>query len=434
MKPFLRILPLGAAIALPANLEAAVGGMPAPVVMNSGDAAWLMTAAIFGLVAVLGGLGLRYVGQLRAKNFVSVFAQIFAVAAIVSLLWIAIGYSLVFANGTAVIGGLDLAMMAGLGAVFPGSTVPETIFAFFQMVFAIFAVTIMTGAWAERARFGWVVAFAFLWTLIVYAPIAHWIWGDGWLAQLGVLDFAGGLTVHVSAGVSALVVAILIGRRTDLASGPIAPQAATLTLAGTALLWAGWFGLVGGAGATADFNAGAAILNAQAAASMAALAWAVADKIRTGKASATGIATGALVGLVAISPAANAVGAAGAMLIGLGAALFCRFAAGIVRRGFSVDDPLGVFAIHAGGGAVGAFAVAILIAPIAGGVGYPEGTTMISQLITQVIAITAVALWSGLATAMIAWIAGIVFPMRASETGEAEGLDLFNHGERGWGG
>ncbi|WP_298021388.1 ammonium transporter [uncultured Parasphingopyxis sp.] len=434
MAPKSRMLALAALTLLPTYPAHAAAGLPAPVMMNSGDAAWVMAAAILGLIAVVAGLGLRFAGLVRAKNFVSIFAHIFGVAAVVSLLWIGIGYSLAFGEGNSVIGGLSLAMMGGLGAVFPGSTVPESGFAFFHMVFAIFAAVLLVGAWAERARFGWAIAVAFLWTLVIYAPVAHWMWGQGWLSNLGAFDFAGGLVVHLSAGVSALVLTLLVGKRAGLAEGPIAPHGPAIALGGTAILWAGWFALVGGAGATADFNAGAAMLNVQASASMAALVWAFADKLSSGHSSATGIATGALTGLVAISAAANVVGPAGAMVIGFGAAVAGRIAMSLARNLFKADDPLGIFAIHGAAGATGALLLAVLMAPLAGGVGYPEGGSMIAQLIAQVVAVAAIALWSAFATAAIAWLAGIVFPMRASEEAEQAGLDLSDHGERAWNG
>ncbi len=403
-----------------------------PVIMNSGDAAWILTASALVLLMTLPGLALFYGGLVREKNFLSVMIQCFGICCAASLIWVAIGYSLVFSEGSAWIGGFELSMLSGLGEVFPGSTIPESSFALFQMTFAIITPALMVGAWVERARFGWVMGFTSLWLLFVYIPVAHWLWGGGWLARLGALDFAGGIVVHTTAGVSALVVALLLGRRKGFPSKLIPPHGAALTMAGAAMLWVGWFGFNGGSGLVADFGAGAAILNTHLAASTAALTWAIIEKIRFGKVTGIGIATGVIAGLATITPAANVVGTGGAMLLGLLAGAICFGAVGLIKRTLAIDDSLDVFAVHGVGGMMGALLLAVLMNPALGGTGYIEGTGMASQLVSQAIAIGAVALWSAFATAALAWIVGLVLPMRATEEQEHDGLDLSQHGEKAW--
>lgn len=418
---------------LPAPALAAPTGLPVPVVMNSGDAAWLLAASALVLMMTLPGLALFYGGLVRGKNFLSIVIQCFGIAALASLIWLTFGYSLVFSEGSPFIGDLRLAMLSGLGEVFPGTAIPETSFVLFQMTFAIITPALMVGAWVERARFGWVMAFSALWLVFVYIPVAHWMWGGGWLAaQFGALDFAGGIVVHTTAGVSALVVALMIGRRTGFPSRLIPPHGAALTMAGAGMLWVGWFGFNGGSGLAADFAAGAAILNTHAAASSAALTWALVEKFRFGKVTGVGVATGVIAGLATVTPAANVVGIGGAIILGLLAGALCFAAVGLVKRRFAIDDSLDVFAVHGIGGMLGALMLAVLMAPAFGGVGYAEGSGMANQLAGQAIAVLVVALWSAIATATLAWLAGVVFPMRATEDQEREGLDLAQHGEKAW--
>ena len=405
---------------------------PAPVVVNSGDTAWLLTASALVLMMTLPGLALFYGGLVRTKNFLSVVMQIFGICCVASLIWVTVGYSLVFTEGNAFIGSFELAMLAGLGEVFPGTTVPESVIVLFQMTFAIITPALMVGAWVERARFGWVMVFCALWLLVVYIPVAHMIWGGGFLAQLGAIDFAGGIVVHTTAGISALVIALLLGRRDGFPAKLIPPHGAALTMTGAALLWVGWFGFNGGSGLVADFGAGSAIINTHIAASTAALTWAMIEKIRFGKSTGIGVATGVIAGLATITPAANVVGVGGALLLGLLAGVICFAAVGLIKRRFAIDDSLDVFAVHGVGGMLGAAMLAVLMAQGLGGTGYPDGATMAGQLISQLTAIGVVALWSLFATAGLAWVVGLVFPMRATKEQEQEGLDLSQHGEKAW--
>ena len=419
-----------ASIAGPA---AAQPGFPAPIVVNSGDTAWILTASALVLLMTLPGLALFYGGLVRTKNFLSVVMQCFGICCIVSLIWVTVGYSLVFSGpGGGFIGGFEVAMLSGLGEVFPGTTIPESSFALFQMTFAIITPALMVGAWVERARFGWVMVFSALWLLFVYIPVAHWIWGGGWLAELGALDFAGGIVVHTTAGISALVIALLLGRREGFPKKLIPPHGAALTMAGAALLWVGWFGFNGGSGLVANFAAGSAIINTHIAASTAALTWALIEKLRFGKSTGIGVATGVIAGLATITPAANLVGTGGAILLGFLGGLVCFGAVGLIKRRFAIDDSLDVFAVHGVGGMLGAALLAILMASSLGGAGHPDGVTMTSQLVSQLTAIGAVVLWSAVATAGLAWVVGIVFPMRATKEQEQEGLDLSQHGEKAW--
>jgi Amt family ammonium transporter len=406
--------------------------LPSPVTVNSGDTAWILTASALVLLMTLPGLVLFYGGLVRTKNFLSVVMQCFAICCAASLIWVTIGYSLVFSGESAFIGNTDLMMLNGLGIVFPGYTIPESSFVLFQMTFAIITPALMVGAWVERARFGWVLAFSSLWLLFVYVPVAHWIWGGGWLAGLGTMDFAGGIVVHTTAGLSALVIALMLGRREGFPKKLIPPHGAALTMTGAALLWVGWFGFNGGSGLFADDGAGSAILNTHVAASAAALTWAATEKIRFGKPTGIGLATGVIAGLATITPAANVVGIGGAMVLGVMGGLFCFVAVGLIKRRFAIDDSLDVFAVHGVGGMLGATLLAIFMAPSLGGSGYPEGVTMISQLVSQTTGIAAVAFWSVVATATLAWIVGLVLPMRATAEQEHDGLDLSQHGEKAW--
>ncbi|MEM8695348.1 MAG: ammonium transporter [Pseudomonadota bacterium] len=413
-------------------LAAQPGFPPAPVVVNSGDTAWILTASALVLLMTLPGLVLFYGGLVRTKNFLSVVMQCFGICCVTSLIWVVIGYSLVFGDGGPFIGGTELVMLGGLGEVFPGSTIPESSFVLFQMTFAIITPALMVGAWVERARFGWVMVFTALWLLLVYVPVARWIWGGGWLAELGALDFAGGIVVHTTAGISALMIALLLGRRDGFPKKLIPPHGAALTMTGAALLWVGWFGFNGGSGLVANFAAGSAIINTHIAASTAALTWAAIEKIRFGKSTGIGVATGVIAGLATITPAANLVGPGGAILLGLLAGIVCFGAVGLIKRRFAIDDSLDVFAVHGVGGMLGAAMLAVLMAEGLGGAGYPVGVTMTSQLVSQLTAIGVVALWSAVATAGLAWITSIVFPMRATKEQEQEGLDLSQHGEKAW--
>ncbi len=422
---------LAPALALAQDAAADLGGDA----LNSGDNAWVLVCSALVLLMVLPGLTLFYGGRVNPRNLLSVMVQIGAIVAAVSVVWIIAGYRVAFGDPTNgwIGGGQTWMLNDTLNLLRGDSSVSERTFALLQMMIAAFAAALMVGAWAGRARFGWVVTFCTLWSLLVYAPIAHWVWGGGWLAEtMGTRDFAGGIVVHTAAGVSALIAALLIGKRHGLASASASAHSPVLALAGAGLLWAGWFGLTGGPALSADDNASTAIINTQLGASMAALVWLIIEKFTHGKPTALGFASGGLAGLAAISPAAMFVSPGAAIVIGVLAAIVCFALTKVVKSKLAVDDALGVFAIHAGGGITGALLLAVFLAPELGGVGYDDGVAMLNQFFAQVVGIGAVVLWSAIATAVIAVTVSLAVPMRVSEDDESDGLDLASHGERAW--
>ena len=401
---------------------------------DSGDTAWVLASCALVFLMTLPGLTLFYGGLVRAKGFLAVAVQIGAIAAITSLLWIVVGYTLAFgpvSNGW--LGGGSAWMLTQLGNVREGTLVPESAYALFQMMFAAITPALMVGAWVDRARFGWVVAFSALWSLIVYAPAAHWIWGGGWLAsRLGTMDFAGGIVVHTTAGVSALVAALLLGKRTGFPRTQMLPHSPALTMIGAAMLWVGWFGFNGGSSLTATDDAASAIINTHAAACAAALAWLAIEKISIGKPTSVGFATGAIAGLATVTPAAGFIAPGAAILFGIAAALVCYPMILLVKRRLEIDDSLDVFAVHGMGGIVGSLLLAVFLEPALGGVGYNEGMGLIRQLFAQAAGVGVVAGWSALGTVICALAVAMVIPMRVTEDEEREGLDLTSHGERAW--
>ncbi len=402
-------------------------------VANTGDTAWILTSTALVLLMTLPGLALFYGGLVRSKNFLSVLVQCMAIAGIVSVLWVVVGYTLAFGTVTNGILGNGINWMFGnLGNVREGTTIPESAFAMFQMTFAVITPALMVGAWVDRARFGWVVAFCSLWLLVVYAPVTHWVWGGGWLAGLGVLDFAGGIVVHTTAGVSALVVAIMMGKRIGWPKTLMLPHSPALTVAGAGLLWVGWFGFNGGSALTATDDASSAIINTHVAASMAALVWILIERIKVGKSTAVGVATGAIAGLATITPAAGFVGPGASIVIGAAAGLVCFFAVGLVKNGFQIDDSLDVFAVHGVGGMLGSLLLALFISEGLGGTGYGEDMAFGSQFVAQLIGVGAVAIWSAVATAILGFGISFILPMRVNEDDERDGLDIASHGERAW--
>lgn len=402
-------------------------------VANSGDTAWILTATALVLMMTLPGLALFYGGLVRSKNFLSVLIQTMAVAGICSVLWVVVGYTIAFGQvSNGYLGNGINWMFGNLGNVREGTTIPESSFAMFQMTFAVITPALMIGAWVERARFGWVIAFCALWLLVVYAPVTHWVWGGGWLSELGVLDFAGGIVVHTTAGVSALVVAIMLGRRSGWPKTLMLPHSPALTVAGAGLLWVGWFGFNGGSALTATDDASSAIINTHIAASTAALMWILIEKFKVGKPTAVGVATGAIAGLATITPAAGYVGPGASILIGAAAGLVCFFAVGLVKNGFKIDDSLDVFAVHGVGGILGSLMLALFISESLGGIGYSGDMAFGSQFVAQMIGVGAVAIWSAVATAILGFGISFILPMRVSEDDERDGLDISNHGERAW--
>jgi Amt family ammonium transporter len=324
-------------------------------------------------------------------------------------------------------------MLINLGVLRDGTDIPESTFALFQMCFATITPALMAGAWVDRARFGWVLGFCALWSLVVYAPVAHWLWGGGWLASgMGTLDFAGGIVVHTTAGVSALVAALLLGRRQGFPTTLMLPHSPSLTMAGAALLWVGWFGFNGGSALAAGDGAASAIINTHAAACAAALAWLAIERVNVGKPTGVGFATGAIAGLATVTPAAGFVSTGSALVLGLVSAGLCYPMIQLIKRKLVIDDSLDVFAVHGVGGIAGSILLAVFMSPSFGGVGYAEGMSMGSQLLAQLAGVGAVTLWSAVVSAILAVMVSIVVPMRVGGEAEHEGLDITSHGERAW--
>lgn len=422
-----------AALALPVLAHAQVDGSTVDAA-DTGDTAWILVSSAFVLMMTMPGLTLFYGGLVRAKGFLAVLVQVGAIAAVASLLWIMVGYTLAFGTVTnGWLGSGNAWMLLDLGNVRANTAIPESAFALFQMAFAMITPALMVGAWVDRARFGWVIAFCALWSLLVYAPVAHWIWGGGWLAtRLGTLDFAGGIVVHTTAGISALVVALLLGKRAGFPRTLMLPHSPALTMVGAAMLWVGWFGFNGGSAFAANDDAASAIINTHAAACAAALAWILIERISVGKATSIGFATGAIAGLATVTPAAGFITPGSAVLFGLIAAAVCYPMILLVKQRLEIDDSLDVFAVHGVGGMIGSLLLAIFISPSLGGTGYAPGMGMARQLFAQFAGIGVVAAWSAIATVVAGLMVSMVIPIRVSEDEEREGLDLTSHGERAW--
>jgi ammonium transporter, Amt family len=404
--------------------------------IDSGSTAWMLTSTALVLLMTLPGLALFYGGLVRTRNVLSVLMQCFALCCVISLIWVAFGYSLAFGEGSALIGGLANAWMRGVEldsthAVAP--MIPETVFSMFQLTFAIITPALIIGGFAERTRFGGMMLFSILWLVIVYFPVAHWVWApDGWLFMRGFRDFAGGSVVHVNAGVAALVAALVIRSRTGFPSTPMPPHNLTMTVSGASLLWVGWFGFNAGSAVAANGNAGMAMLVTHTAAAAGATAWMCIEWLKFGKPSVLGIVTGMVAGLGTITPASGFVGPMGAVAIGLTAGVVCFFATQFMKRTLKIDDSLDVFPVHGVGGFTGLLLTAVFSAAALDGLGLPDGVSIGDQLLTQLIGAVATLVWSGAATFVILKLVGLVAPLRASRENENEGLDLVLHGESGY--
>lgn len=428
----LQALAVATALTIGTPALAATGGVEVIDTGNSGDTAWILTSSALVLFMTLPGLALFYGGLVRSKNFLAVLMQSFAIAAMASVVWAAFGYSLAFSENNGWIGGGANVWLNFLGTVREGTTIPETAFALFQMTFAIITPALMIGAVVERVRFGWLMAFSLLWLLFVYIPVAHWLWGGGWLSEMGAIDFAGGIVVHTTAGVSALMMAIMVGRRNGFPQHLMLPHSPALTLAGAGMLWVGWFGFNGGSALGANDDAASAIIATHLGASSAALVWILVERIKVGKPTTIGIATGAIAGLATVTPAAGFIGVGGAIVLGAIGSIACFYAVQLIRFRLKIDDSLDVFAVHGVGGIIGSLLVAVFMSPDLGGTGYAEGTTMGGQLLTQAIAVAVVAAWSAIASLIAGYGLSLVLPMRVSADAEREGLDIASHGERAW--
>jgi Amt family ammonium transporter len=402
---------------------------------NGADTAWLMTATALVLFMTLPGLALFYSGLVRGKNSLSVLVQCFAITALVSMLWFAVGYSLAFTDGgsaNALIGGFDRAFFQGLARGSVRGSIPETLFAMFQMTFAIITPALVIGGYAERIRFSAVLWFSALWLLLVYVPVTHWVWGGGWLADLGVMDFAGGIVVHVNAGVAALVCAVVIGRRRGFPHVPMPPHSLPLAAAGAGMLWVGWFGFNGGSALAADGSASMAMLTTHLGASAGAFAWMLMEWYRYGKPSLLGVITGMVAGLGTITPASGFVGPAGALAVGFTAGLVCYEATQLLKRRLHLDDSLDVSPVHGVGGAIGTLLTGVFAVVELGGTGFTVQKSIGAQVGVQALGILATIAWCGLVTWVLLKVLDATVGLRVSEEHESEGLDLAQHGERGY--
>ena len=404
----------------------------APAVADTGSVAWVLTATALVLFMTLPGLALFYGGLVQSKNVLSVLMQCFAICCVASLLWTAFGYSFAFDGSGPWLGGAGKLFLAGMDPLRKGTALPEIVFALFQMTFAVITPALIVGAFPERARFSFVVAFSLLWSIVVYLPVAHWMWGGGWLAELGAQDFAGGVVVHTTAGVSALVAALLIGSRKGFPHHLELPHSPGMTMTGAGMLWVGWFGFNGGSALAADAAAASAILATHLAACAAALAWITLEWLRIGKPTCIGIVTGCVAGLATITPAAGMVGPGGAIALGLLGGAVCFFATVFIKHRAMIDDLLDVFAVHGVGGMVGSVLLALFALPALGGAGLAEGMTGLRQLGVQCLAVGFVAAWSALATFGLVRLLRGVTGLRVDQEAEYDGLDVASHGERAY--
>ncbi|MDB4151690.1 ammonium transporter [Pseudomonadales bacterium] len=403
--------------------------------VNSGDTAWILTSTALVLFMTIPGLALFYGGLVRSKNVLSVLMQCFAITCVVSVLWLVGVYSMAFAEGNALVGGLGNAFMANLQEDSMAGEIPESVFAMFQLTFAIITPALIVGAFAERMRFSSMLLFSALWLVVVYGPVTHWVWGGGWLGQMGLLDFAGGTVVHVTAGTAALVCALYLGPRRGFPKTPMPPHNMTMVFTGAAMLWVGWFGFNGGSALAANGDAGMAVMVTHMSASAGALTWMVCEWIKFGKPSALGAVTGMVAGLGTITPAAGFVGPAGGLVIGILAGIICFNMTMAFKQRLHIDDSLDVFPVHGVGGALGTILAAIFASASLGvfsGQGYNEGMTMMSQLQVQVIGVLATGGYTAICTLILLKLVDALIGLRVSPDEETEGLDLNQHNERGY--
>jgi Amt family ammonium transporter len=403
--------------------------------LNSGDTAWMLTSTALVLLMTIPGLALFYAGMVRSKNVLSVMMQCFAITALVSVLWAIVAYSIAFTDGggmNAYMGGFSKAFLSGVGVDTLSGSIPETVFMTFQMTFAIITPALVVGAFAERMKFSAMLWFMGLWLLVVYAPICHWVWGGGWLGSMGVLDFAGGTVVHINAGIAGLMAALVMGKRKGFPGTAMPPHNLGYTVMGASMLWVGWFGFNAGSELAADGTAGMAMAVTQIATATAALAWMFAEWMSHGKPSVLGIASGAVAGLVAITPASGTAGPMGAIAIGAAAGVGCFLGATKLKRAMGYDDSLDAFGVHAIGGIIGALLTGVFADASLGGVGLAEGITIGKQLGTQLVGVVATLVYTAVVSFILLKIIDAVIGLRVSEEQETEGLDLALHDERGY--
>ena len=405
---------------------------PAFADVNNGDTAWILTSTALVLFMTLPGLALFYAGLVNSKNVVSVLMQHFAVACVVSIIWVTLGYSLAFSSGNAWIGDLSNTFMKSINLDSISGTIPESLFATFQMTFAIITPALIIGAFVERIKFSAMLIFISLWMLIVYVPVTHWVWGGGILSSWGTMDFAGGIVVHATAGTAALITALTLGKRRGFPKSITPPHSPILTMIGAAMLWVGWFGFNAGSALGANGGAGMAMLVTHISASMAALVWMFIEWKRFGKPSLIGVVTGMVAGLATVTPASGYIGIPGGLVLGFSGGLLCYLAVDYIRGKLLIDDSLDVFAVHGVGGILGTLLVAFLATSTFSGLGLPEGQTAMSQFVVQIKAVILTVIWTSIFTYLILKVTSLIVPLRVDEQEEIEGLDLRSHGEKGY--
>ncbi len=400
--------------------------------IDTGDTAWMLTATTLVLFMTLPGLALFYAGLVHARNVLSALMQCIAIACGASILWFAVAYSISFADGTAFFGGLGKSFLNGVARdqAYSGTAIPESVFFMFQMTFAIITPALIVGAYVERIKFAAVLLFSALWLLIVYAPVAHWVWGGGWLAERGALDFAGGMVVHVTAGVSAVTIAWMLGGRVGFPDEIRPPHAPWMVMVGASMLWIGWFGFNAGSALASGADAGMAMLVTHLSAATASLTWLVIEWVRYGRPSLVGLVTGTIAGLATVTPASGYIGPIGGVICGLVGGAVCYAAVDLVKKVMKIDDSLDVLAVHGFGGATGTILTAVLAIPAFAGIGLKM--TMVEQLGVQVLGVVAVAAWSAIATIVIVRVTQALVGLRVSEEDERAGLDQTAHGETGY--
>ena len=400
--------------------------------IDSGDTAWILTATALVLLMTLPGLALFYAGLVQSKNIVSVLMHHFAIAALMSVLWVIAGYSLAFSGDGAWVGDLANSFMSKITLDSASGTIPESVFAAFQMTFAIITPALIIGAYVERMKFAAILLFSAVWLLTVYAPVTHWVWGGGIMAEWGVLDFAGGIVVHATAGAAALICALVVGKRRSFPTSVQPPHSPVLTMIGASMLWIGWFGFNGGSALGAGNSAGMALLVTHIAAATASLVWMFIEWFRFGRPSLVGIVTGMVAGLATVTPASGFIGVPGGLILGLAGGVACYVAVDLIRVRLKIDDSLDVFAVHGVGGILGSLLVAYLALPAFGGLGLADGVTAGSQFMVQLASVAITVLWTGIASYVILKVIGAVIGLRVDQQDEIEGLDLSQHGERGY--
>ena len=403
--------------------------------LDGGDTAWLLTSTALVLFMTIPGLSLFYAGLVRSKNVLSVLMQCFSITCLATVLWLLLGYSMSFSDGGVLnqwVGGMSNAFLAELTRESISGTIPESVFVMFQLTFAIITPALVIGAFAERMRFSAMLWFTIIWSILIYFPVCHWVWGGGWLADKGVLDFAGGLVVHITAGVGAVVAALVMGTRNGFPNTPLPPHNLAMTVTGAGMLWVGWFGFNGGSAVAANGDAGMAMLVTHISAALASLTWMFLEWIKYGKPSVLGIVTGMVAGLGSITPASGFVGPMGAIVIGITAGTVCFFATNFMKRTLKVDDSLDVFPVHGVGGIIGTILAGVFVASQFGGTGLAEGTSIGNQVGVQILAVVAVIVWTAIGSYIALKAADLISGLRVTDEEERNGLDITQHEEKGY--